>query len=71
MVREDDGIGGCGERGVEREGAMRGGVKKEFVGDCWRWSGTVRVDGWYSEQFISTLDPPLHTPVHTYLYRYM
>ena len=47
MVREDDGNGGCVEIGVERECVMRGGVKKEVVGDCCRWSGTVRVDGWY------------------------
>ena len=47
MVREDDGNGGCGERGVQRESVIRGGVKKEVVGDCWGWSGTVRVDSWY------------------------
>ena len=50
MMREDDGNGGCGERGVEREGVMRQGVQKEVVGDCWGWSvwkGRVRVEGWH------------------------
>ena len=37
LVRENDGDGRCGEKGVEREGVMRGGVEREVVGDCWGW----------------------------------
>ena len=37
LVRENDGNGGHGEKGVEREGVIRGGVEKEVMGDCWRW----------------------------------